>query len=69
LIGVLEHDCAIFNKDGINPGDLFNFKLTSRRKSIKSYPGAEMFLDDRVLSQKCDFLIPAAQECVINRFV
>ena len=26
-----------------------------------------MFLDERLLSQKCDFLIPAAQECVINK--
>lgn len=68
LIGVLEHDCSIYNKDGINPSDLNAFKLTSRRKSIKSYPGAEMFLDERLLSQKCDFLIPAAQECVINKF-
>ena len=67
LIGVLEQDCSIYNKDGINPAELLAFKLTSRRKSIKSYPGAEMFLDERVMAKKCDFLIPAAQECVINK--
>lgn len=67
LIGVLEHDCSIYSKDGINPSDLMSFKLTSRRKSIKSYPGAETFLDDRLLAKTCDFLIPAAQECVINK--
>ena len=41
--------------------DLMNFKLNSKGKSIKSYPGAEMFLDNRVLSKKCDFLIPAGR--------
>ena len=67
MIGVLEQDCALYNEDGINPMDLMNFKLAAKGKSIKGYPGAEMFLDNRVLSKKCDFLIPAAQECVINK--
>lgn len=68
LIGVAEFDGSIYNEDGINPDELYDFKIKSPTKGVYNYHGAkERFKDASVMNKKCDILIPAAMEKTINK--
>ncbi|CAH1246863.1 GLUD1 [Branchiostoma lanceolatum] len=64
-VGVLEFDGSIFNPEGIDPKELEEYKL-SNGGSIMGFPGAQTY-EGNLLYEKCDILIPAAGEKVINK--
>ena len=48
LIGVAEWDGSIYNQEGINPDELYKYKVT--KKGIKDYPLAkEQFADESAI--------------------
>ena len=66
LIGVVGRDGSIYNLEGINPQELFEFKAS--KKSILGFPKAESYNDDCAFYRSCDILIPAAVEKSINKY-
>jgi glutamate dehydrogenase (NAD(P)+) len=65
LICLAEHDGAVYNEDGLNEEDVFQFK--KKNGSIKNYPGGKHInTSEEALELDCDILIPAALENVIN---
>ena len=66
LIGVAEFDGSIYDENGINPIDLHQYKMRSKTKGVKNYPGARYYEDESAIYQKCDFFIPAALEKSVN---
>ncbi len=67
MIGVVERDCSIYNENGINPDELFNYRFQNSQQSIKNFPNAETFLNDNAFYKPCDILIPAAIEKSVNK--
>jgi glutamate dehydrogenase (NAD(P)+) len=72
LIGVVEWNSSIFNPNGMNPHDIIQYK--NEFKTLDGFPGAtESYKDEgnksheKILFEKCDILIPAAIEYVINK--
>lgn len=63
-IGVIEVDGQIYNPVGINPKDLEEYRLT--KGTIVGYPHAEPYTKDSLLFEKCDILVPAANEKQIH---
>lgn len=59
-IGVMERDGNLYNKDGIDPKELEDYKLDNNG-SIKGFPGAKM-TEENLLEAECDILVPAANE-------
>jgi glutamate dehydrogenase (NAD(P)+) len=67
LIGVVEWDGSIYNKDGISADELEEYR--KKHRSIMGYPGAsEQWKHDGAMYQECDILIPAAIEKSVNKF-
>ena len=66
LIGVAEFDGSIYDENGINPKDLNSYKMRSKTKGVKGYPGAKGYADESAIYEKCDFFIPAALEKAVN---
>lgn len=65
IIGLSEHDGAIWNVDGLDVDAVFNHRKTTG--SIKDFPGAKNFDNNNdMLEMECDILIPAALENVID---
>jgi glutamate dehydrogenase (NAD(P)+) len=69
LIGVVEWNSSIYNSEGLNPDDVVAYK--NKHKTLAGFPGANESYDkeedfESVLLKKCDVLIPAAIERVIN---
>lgn len=62
VIGVSERDGAIYDEKGINIEKLKNH--ISKTGSVKKYKG---YVNSDLLATKCDILIPAALEGVINQ--
>jgi glutamate dehydrogenase (NAD(P)+) len=69
LVGVVEWNSSIYNPDGMDPDEIIAYK--NKNKTLHGFPGAtesysnkENFND--ILYKKCDVLIPAAIERVIN---
>ena len=69
MIGVVERDCSIYNENGINPDELFNYRFQNSQQSIKNFPSAETFLNDSAFYKPCDILIPAAIEKSVNKYI
>ncbi|CAG0921335.1 unnamed protein product [Notodromas monacha] len=78
LLGVVEYNSALFNKDGIDPVDLKDY-ADSNNGSIKGYPKAEespkvyhsvnsFFTNGNdLIYHECDIFVPAAVEQVITK--
>ncbi len=65
IIGLSEHDGAIWSVDGLDVDAVFNHRKTTG--SIKDFPGAKNFdRNSDMLEMECDILIPAALENVVN---
>lgn len=65
IVGLSEHDGAIYNEAGLDVDDVFNFRKTSG--SILKYEKAKKFANkEELLEMDCDILIPAALENVID---
>lgn len=64
LIGVLELDGSIYNPNGIDVQSLDAYKKS--HGGIAGFPGAEAYTKGSLLSEKCDILVPAANERQIN---
>lgn len=64
LIGVMESDASIYNKNGIDPNELKKYLV--EKKTIKGFPNAENF-EGNLFFEECDILIPAAtQKCITS---
>ena len=68
-IGVQEIDGSIYNKEGIDPLALDEYKLENR--TVVGFPGAEDYdakwsSKDSIMYEDCDILIPAAAEKAIT---
>ena len=65
LICLAEHDGAVYNEDGLNEEDVFQYK--KKNGTIRNYPGGKHInTSEEALELDCDILIPAALENVIN---
>ena len=65
IVGLSEHDGAIYNQSGLDIDDVFNFRKSSG--SILKYEKASHFAKkEEMLEMDCDILIPAALENVID---
>jgi len=65
LICLAEHDGAVYNENGLNEEEVFQFK--KKNGSIKNYQGGKHInTSEEALELDCDILIPAALENVIN---
>jgi glutamate dehydrogenase (NAD(P)+) len=65
IVAIAEHDGAVYNADGINEEDLFQFR--NKTGSVINFPGGTMLAKTTdALELECDILIPAALENVIN---
>ena len=65
LICLAEHDGAVYNDNGLNEEEVFQYK--KKTGSIKDFPGSKFIATSaEALELECDILIPAALENVIN---
>jgi glutamate dehydrogenase (NAD(P)+) len=64
IIGVIEWDGALYNKNGINIDDLVEYR--QRKTSITGFPGAEAADGAQLMTMECDILAPCATENVIT---
>jgi len=65
LVCLAEHDGAVYNENGLNEEEVFQFK--KKNGTIKNYEGGKHInSSEEALELDCDILIPAALENVIN---
>ncbi|MDP4262661.1 MAG: Glu/Leu/Phe/Val dehydrogenase [Bacteroidota bacterium] len=65
IVALAEYEGAIFNKNGMDVDEVFNFRKKSG--SILNFPGATNFEKNMdALEMECDILIPAALENVVD---
>jgi glutamate dehydrogenase (NAD(P)+) len=65
IVGLSEHDGAIYNESGLDVDDVFNDR--KKTGSILKYVKAKQFAQkEELLEMECDILIPAALENVID---
>jgi len=68
VIGVIEHNCSLWNPDGIDAIDLDEYRLgTGPQQGIKGYPGAKEVPEDDVMFADVDILLACAKEQVIHK--
>lgn len=65
-VGVMEYNGSIYNKNGIDPKALEDFKIHNKG-SIVGFPGAEEYKGESLLFEECDILVPAATEKAIHK--
>ena len=67
IIAILEWDGALYEPNGIDVEDVYQYKIENKG-GVKGYTKAKYFENGKeLLEKKCDILIPAAMEGVINR--
>ena len=64
VIGILEVDGGLYNRNGINIEELWEYR--QRNGTIHGFPGAEKADPAGLLLRDCEILIPAATENVIT---
>merc|ERR1712098_742538 len=64
-IGVAEFDGSIYNKEGIDPRALEEYRL--EHGTIVGFPGAEPYTGENLMYEEADILVPAATEQVIHK--
>ena len=64
-VGIAEWDGSIYNKDGIDPKALEDYKL--EHGTIVGFPGAEPYTGEHIMYEACDILVPAAMEKAIHK--
>lgn len=64
IIAVSDSSGAIFNKRGLNIPELFRYK--EKTGSVAGFPETEPITPEELLELRCDILIPAALENVID---
>jgi glutamate dehydrogenase/leucine dehydrogenase len=65
IIGISDSKGGVFNKNGINPTSLKEYKTNNN--SVLGFKGCENITNDELLQLDCDILIPAALESQITR--
>ncbi len=66
IVGLSEHDGGVYNQDGLDLEDVFNFRKDTG--SIINYKNGKHFdQKEEMLEMDCDILIPAALENVIDK--
>jgi glutamate dehydrogenase (NAD(P)+) len=65
IVGLSEHDGAIYNAKGLDIDDVFNFRKTTG-SILKYEKGSHFAKKEDMLEMDCDILIPAALENVID---
>ncbi|CAL8075341.1 unnamed protein product [Calicophoron daubneyi] len=63
-IGVAEIDGDIYNKNGIDPRELEDWKI--EHGTIVGYPKAEAYTKGPLICEECDILVPAANQKQIH---
>ncbi|WP_276501274.1 Glu/Leu/Phe/Val family dehydrogenase [Terrimonas pollutisoli] len=66
IVGLSEHDGAIYNENGLDVDDVFNFRKNTG-SIIKYEKGSHFARKEDMLEMDCDILIPAALENVIDK--
>jgi len=67
VIAILEWDGAVYDKNGLNVEDVYQYKIENKG-GIKGFSKGKYFgKSAELLEQACDILIPAAREGVINQ--
>jgi len=67
VIAILEWDGAVYDKNGLNVEDVYQYKIENKG-GIKGFSKGKYFEKSaELLEQECDILIPAAREGVINQ--
>lgn len=66
VVAVSDVHCGLENKKGIDIDALIDY-AGKNKGNISGFPGAKEINKDRILTYKCDILIPAALENVITR--
>ncbi|XP_063721208.1 glutamate dehydrogenase, mitochondrial-like [Symsagittifera roscoffensis] len=64
VIGISEHDGAIYNENGMDPAALEQYYIANG--TIVGFPDAKPYTGESMLTEKCDILVPAAIEKVIT---
>ncbi|KAI1293721.1 Glutamate dehydrogenase, mitochondrial [Halotydeus destructor] len=64
-IGIVEYDGSIYNKNGIDPREMEDYRLNNG--TIVGFPGAEAYKGENLMYEECDILVPAATEKVITK--
>ncbi|MDA8561422.1 Glu/Leu/Phe/Val dehydrogenase [Nitrospinae bacterium] len=66
IIAILEWDGGLYDPNGIDVQDVYQYKIDNKG-GVKGYKKSQYFEDGKILlEKKCDILIPAAMEAVIN---
>src|SRR5437763_3525395 len=64
VIGVIEYDGSLYNRNGIDIDDLLDYR--QRNSTVVGFPGAEAAESAQLLTTECDILAPCATENVIT---
>lgn len=69
MIGVSEFNSSIYNSKGIDPDELYKYKI--KNSTLKNFPGALSYSAEEkdpllIIENECDILIPAAVEKSLN---
>ncbi|MBU1024073.1 Glu/Leu/Phe/Val dehydrogenase [bacterium] len=69
VIAIADSTGGIYNPNGLKMKEVIKHKhaKSNKNKSVKGFPGSKPVASDKIMEMKCDILIPAALENVINK--